>query len=174
MYERGVRAASVEDVLVASGTGKSQFYHYFSGKEELVGEVLRHQLALVVDEQKRFELDSWDGIRAWLDGSVRWQSSQEFLGCPLGSIAGAVDEQGNGLRVIAAEAFDTWEAALADGLRCMRTKGLLRPDADVQALAETTIAIIQGGYLLSSLKRDIQPMRHAVAAARQVLESAAH
>jgi len=36
MYERGVGATSVEDVLAASGTGKSQFYHYFSSREELL------------------------------------------------------------------------------------------------------------------------------------------
>jgi AcrR family transcriptional regulator len=129
MYEHGVSAVSVEDVLTASGTGKSQVYHYFSGKEELVGEVLRHQLALVLEQQKRFELDSWDGIAAWLDGTVHWQRSQQFLGCPLGSIAGAVGEQGDSLRVIAADAFAAWESALADGLEAMRTRGLLRPDA---------------------------------------------
>ncbi len=44
MYERGVSATSIEDILTASGTGKSQLYHYFSSKEELVAEVLRHQL----------------------------------------------------------------------------------------------------------------------------------
>ena len=30
MYQRGVRATGVDEVLVASGAGKSQFYHYFS------------------------------------------------------------------------------------------------------------------------------------------------
>lgn len=173
MYEHGVSAVSVEDVLAASGTGKSQFYHYFSGKEELVGDVLRHQLALVLEQQKRFELDSWDGIAAWLDGTVHWQRSQQFLGCPLGSIASAVGEQSDSLRVIAADAFAAWESALAEGLKAMRTRGQLQPDADVQALAETTIAILQGGYMLSSLKRDIRPMRHAVAAARRGLDSVA-
>ena len=29
MYERGVRATSVDDVLLAAQAGKSQFYHYF-------------------------------------------------------------------------------------------------------------------------------------------------
>lgn len=173
MYERGVSATGVEDVLAASGTGKSQFYHYFSGKEELVSEVLRHQLALVLDEQKRFELDSWGGIHAWLDGSVLWQRRQEFLGCPLGSIAGEVIEQGDRLRAMAAEAFHAWESALAAGLGTMRSRGLLRADADVQALAETTIAILQGGYLLSSIKRDIRPMSYAVAAAQRGLDAAA-
>ncbi|MDP9459938.1 MAG: hypothetical protein M3Q22_06715 [Actinomycetota bacterium] len=38
----------------------------------------------------------------------------------------------------------------------MQARGLLR-DADPYALAESTIAVLQGGYLLSSTKRDIRP-----------------
>ena len=32
MYDRGVATTSVDDVLLAAGVGKSQFYHYFSAK----------------------------------------------------------------------------------------------------------------------------------------------
>lgn len=35
MYSQGVEATSVDDVIEASGTGKSQVYHYFSDKTEL-------------------------------------------------------------------------------------------------------------------------------------------
>ena len=64
MYERGVSATSIEDILTASGTGKSQLYHYFSSKEELVAEVLRHQLQQVLQQQSLFHLDTWEGISA--------------------------------------------------------------------------------------------------------------
>ena len=33
MYQRGVSATSIVDIPAASETGKSQLYHYFSGKE---------------------------------------------------------------------------------------------------------------------------------------------
>lgn len=47
------------------------------------------------------------------------------------------------------------------------------PDADPDALAEATIAILQGGYLLTSIKRNVRPMRSAVAAASSHLHSSA-
>jgi TetR/AcrR family transcriptional repressor of nem operon len=53
----------------------------------------------------------------------------------------------------------------------MQARGLLRDDADAYALAESTIAVLQGGYLLSSTKRDIRPMRNALAAALGQLKS---
>ncbi len=174
MYERGVNAVSIEDIVTASGTGKGQFYHYFSSKEELVSEVLRHQLDRVLDEQSLFQLDTWQGIHSWFDALVEMQETRrEFRGCPLGSIASEVIDHGEHLRSRAADAFSRWESVLAAGLRGMLARGALRPDADPDALAEATIAILQGGYLLTSVKRNVRPMRSAVAAASSHLHSSA-
>ncbi len=172
MYERGVSAVSIDDILMASGTGKGQFYHYFAGKDELVSEVLRRQLDLVLDEQRLFALDSWQGIHAWLEAMVGLQENRRrFRGCPLGSVASQAAEQGEQMRGRAAEAFTRWESPLADGLRTMQTSGLLRTDSDPESLAEGTIALVQGGYVLSAIKRHGRPMRSAVAAAEHYLES---
>jgi AcrR family transcriptional regulator len=172
MYERGVSATSIEDILVASGTGKSQLYHYFSSKEELVAEVLRHQLQHVLQQQSLFHLDTWEGISAWLQAMVDMQQDQRsYRGCPLGSIASELVDQGEPLRSQAADAFSRWESSLGEGLRSMQASGLLRDDADPDALAESTIAVLQGGYLVSSTKQDIRPMRNALAAALGQLKS---
>ena len=174
MYERGVSATSIEDVLTASGTGKSQLYHYFSSKEELVAEVLRHQLQQVLQQQSLFHLDTWECISAWFQAMVDMQQDQRsYRGCPLGSIVSEVVDQGEPLRSQAADAFTRWESALVEGLRTMQARGRLRDDADPYALAESTIAVLQGGYLLSSTKRDIRPMRNALAAALGQLKSSA-
>ncbi|SDY28978.1 transcriptional regulator, TetR family [Modestobacter sp. DSM 44400] len=172
MYERGVNATSIEDILAASGTGKSQFYHYFSSKEELVAEVLGHQLDQVLQEQSLFPLDTWEGISAWFQAMVDMQQNQRgYRGCPLGSISSQLLDQGEPLRSRAADAFTRWESFLGDGLRAMQVRGLLCDDADPDTLAESTIAVLQGGYLLSSTKRDIRPMRHALAIALSQLRS---
>ena len=172
MYERGVDATSVEDVLTASGTGKSQFYHYLASKEELVAEVINYQLEQILTEQGTFPLDTWTGINAWFDALVEThQTQRKFHGCPLGSIVSQVLDQSDGLRTSAQDAFTVWESTLADGLHAMRAKGLLRDDADPVLLAEVTIAILQGGYLLSSTKQDSRPMRNALSAALMYLTS---
>lgn len=36
-YEHGYDATTVEDVVRASGTSKGSFYHYFEGKDALLG-----------------------------------------------------------------------------------------------------------------------------------------
>ena len=172
MYERGVTATSVEDVLRKSGAGKSQFYHYFPSREELVAEVLRHQLALVLEEQERFRLDTWDGIQEWFETMVSAQQGRRrFLGCPLGSLAGEVLQQGDLLRETAAKAFARWQGALVEGLAGLQAASSLRGDVDLEALAESTIATLQGGYLLSSATREITALRRATDTALRLLQS---
>ena len=41
-HAQGVRATSPQDVMDRTGTGKSQFYHYFGSKEGLVHETLQY------------------------------------------------------------------------------------------------------------------------------------
>jgi AcrR family transcriptional regulator len=174
MYERGVIATSVEDVLRESGAGKSQFYHYFSTREELVVEVLRHQLVVVLQEQERFHLDTWDGIREWFEAMISAQQGRRrFLGCPLGSLAGEVLQQGDLLRETAAEAFARWQRALVDGLAGLQAAGHLRADVELDAVAQSMIATLQGGYLLSSATREITALRCATDAALRLLQAAA-
>ncbi len=51
IHDQGVKATSIDEVLAASGTGKSQFYHYFANKADLVREVLAYQFNQLAREQ---------------------------------------------------------------------------------------------------------------------------
>jgi hypothetical protein len=53
----------------------------------------------------------------------------------------------------------------------MRGRGELVASADPAAVAEAVIAVIQGGYLLASVKRDVRPMREALDVALRHLQS---
>ncbi len=166
MHLRGVGATSIDDVLSASGTGKSQVYHYFSGKDDLVEAVLRHQLARVLGDMGRFDIGTWDGIRSWFDAMLAEQQERGFQGgCPLGSLVAEVVDADDGLRAMAADAFGRWEARVTSGLRRLQERGELRRDAEPGRLAEEAMAGIQGGYLLSTAKREGRPMRVALDAA---------
>jgi len=55
----------------------------------------------------------------------------------------------------------------------MKTRGKLRKDADPAALAAATMASIQGGLLLTQVRRDPHQLRTALNAARTNLRHAA-
>ncbi len=171
MYERGVRATGVEDVLVASGSGKSQFYHYFSSKDSLVAAVLEYQLVTVMGELGEFRLDTWSGIQSWFDALLEGQQQREFRGCPLGSLAVELSACGPDMQRRVADAFSRWESVLAHGLASMKARRGLDSSARPELLAEATLAAIQGGYLLSTAYHDIRPMRTALATAYSQLRA---
>lgn len=172
MHVRGVGATSVDEVLVASGTGKSQLYHYFSTKDDLVDAVVRHQLDRVLGDLSRFDIGTWEGIRGWLDSMLAEQQERGCHGgCPLGSLLAEVARSDVGLRAVAADALSLWEARLAAGLRTLHERGELGRDAEPARLAEEAMASIQGGYLLSTTRREAQPMRVALDAVFDRLRS---
>ena len=168
IHQRGVSGTSVDDVLRATGTGKSQFYYYFEDKEDLVHHVLRYQLTRYLDRQRPHidQLSTWKGIRDWLDGLVDQHESRDLIGgCPIGSLAAEMADRDESLRLAIAEAFQEWESFLIRGLEDMKQRGRLRRGANALELAETVMASIQGGYLLATVKKDIGPMRASVSAA---------
>jgi TetR/AcrR family transcriptional regulator, transcriptional repressor for nem operon len=165
MHEHGVKATGVDDVLVASGCGKSQFYHYFSSKDDLAAAVLDLQLETVFDGASGFRLDTWTGIRAWFDSLIAGQEQRGLRGCPVGSLSVELSASGPSMQREVARSFSRWEDLLAASFESMKDKGLLAPGAQPELLAETTLAAIQGGYLLSTARGEIRPMQTALAAA---------
>jgi AcrR family transcriptional regulator len=173
-HERGVHATSVDDVLAASGAGKSQFYHHFSSKAELVREVLGYQFHRLQEEQAPLleRLDTWEGFVAWFDYIVRWQEGRGLLGgCPVGSLAAEMADWDDDLRADLADAFRRWESVVAGGLKTMRDRGELRADADPDALAEAIVAAIQGGILLARTKKDVRSLENVLGGALAYLRS---
>jgi TetR/AcrR family transcriptional repressor of nem operon len=174
IHERGVAATTIDDVLAASGAGKGQFYHYLENKEDLVREVLRHDLDMTLAAQGTLleDLSTWKAIKTWLDALAdAHEDAGLFGGCRIGSLAAEMAERDEELRLAITAAFSRWESFLTAGLEAMKARGALRRGADPEVLAETTMAAIQGGYLLATTKKDIRPMRTALTAAYTHLRS---
>jgi TetR/AcrR family transcriptional repressor of nem operon len=173
-HERGVSATSVEQLLAAAQAGKSQFYRYFPSKDDLVSEVIRYQSDRQLSWQRTLleRLEDWEGLEAYFGALVASHAERELIGgCPIGSLAAELADQNEAHRRELAEAFSLWEASIEQALVNMRAAGQLRPDADPSRLAATTLAGIQGGYLLSTLKKDIRPMKDVLAALLAYLRS---
>jgi TetR/AcrR family transcriptional regulator, transcriptional repressor for nem operon len=157
MLVQGVEGTSVDRVLERSGAGKSQFYHYFEDKSELVRAVLDHRLqedlARLGDLLER--LDDWEGIRRWFAATVEMQERQGFIGgCPIGSIAAERSEVDEALRPRLVEALRTKGEYLRRGLERMKARGVLREDADPARLADFVTATLQGALLMASVQKE--------------------
>ena len=157
VYERGVAQTSLEDVIERAGVSKSQLYLYFDDRAALLREIVPHNLALVLAAQEPHlvALGNWRAIRAWLDALVDLQVAvQARGGCAVGSLVSQLAETDEAARVALADSFARWQEPLREGLHSMQARGRLARSADPDELAIATMASIQGGLLLTQVRRD--------------------
>jgi AcrR family transcriptional regulator len=174
--ERGAAGMSLDDVKARTGASRSQLYHYFDDRDDLVRAVIEVTTNAVLDVQGDLldRLDSWAGIDRWFESLVKLQVERQARGgCPIGSLAGQLAERDPGARVAIAAGFERWETHLREGLTRMRLCGKLSAGADPAELATATMASIQGGLLLTQVRRDPGQLRIALDAARANLHLAA-
>ena len=165
MVERGVSAVSLDEVGRATSTSKSQMYHYFASKDDLVAAVV----ICVQDRILAFHgdlldaVESVDDLRGWADSIVAFHRRQpRWSGCPLGTLSSelmSVTEVG---RLELQEAFGSWQLLLTHTLARLQDSGNLRADADPERLATATLASLEGGLLMSKALQDETPLTIAL------------
>jgi AcrR family transcriptional regulator len=162
--ERGVAPTSLDEVLAAAGAGKSQLYHYFRGRDELVAAAvgLRCTQVLAGLTQALSAVASLAELEQALAAFADGYEQMGLPGCPIGSLAAEVAERNEDARQRAAAAFDAWEQLFADALERMRERGELRTDAPSAVLATALLASIEGGMALSQTRKDPASLRIAV------------
>ncbi|MGC4938806.1 TetR/AcrR family transcriptional regulator [Kribbella sp. DT2] len=158
MYERGVAGTSTEDVLVAAGVkSPSQLYHYFGDKRSLVQAVIQYQTESVLGFQKPLlsRLDSFEALEAWRDAVVELQRSRDYAGgCRIGSLAAELADHDARARTELMGTFEQWGEAIRDGLASLQARGELDAAADVDELALVLLTALQGGLLMTQVRRD--------------------
>jgi TetR/AcrR family transcriptional repressor of nem operon len=172
---RGVAATSLEDVRRAAGASKSQLYLYFADREDLLRAVAHATTDQVMAGQSEAlsGCDSLAGIQHYFDGVVAKQHERRARGgCPLGTLAGQLAETDEGARRELAAGMERWDTALRAGLTAMAQRGELSPDVDPETLATQTLALIQGGLLLTQIHRSPAQVRVALDGALALISAA--
>ena len=162
--ERGIAATSVDEVLAAAGAGKGQFYHYFSGRDELAAAAVGYRCAQVVAGLTAAlgDISSLAALEQVLAAFIDDFERTGLPGCPIGTLSTEIAGHNEAARRQAAAGFDAWERLLADALERMRERGELRADATPARLATGLLASIEGGMVLSQARKDLSSLRIAV------------
>ncbi len=160
----GVASTSLEDVRVAAGVSKSQLYLYFADREDLLRAVAQRITDQVMDAQTDAlaRCDSLQGLATYFDAIVALQVDRQARGgCPIGTLAGQLAETDESVREELADGMARWEQSLRAGLAEMASRGEFIDTADPDVLATQTLALIQGGLLLTQVHRDPGQIRRA-------------
>ncbi len=171
VYERGFAGTSLDDVMAATGTSKSQLYHYFADKDALIREVIKAQLGRIIAAQQAADLrevSSWESLQRWCDHFVTATRATDGAGgCPLGSLVGELADQSEPARRVLEQCFADWQSYLSEGFTAMRDNGELSARADPADLALTMMSALQGGLLMAQATRSARPLELALNMALQ-------
>jgi AcrR family transcriptional regulator len=176
MLVDGVSRTTLDDVGAEARVGRSQLYHYFDGKSDLVDAVIGRHARDVLGDQEPFlsSLDSWEAWQQWRDVMVAGQRAHHCIGgCPLGSLASELSDVDERSRLALERVFDEWEARLREGVESMLAAGLLARGTDTASLATAVLAAVQGGLLLTQLRHRTDPLEAALDGAIAMLRAAA-
>ena len=176
VFERGVAGLNLDDVREATGTSKSQLYHYFEDKSDLIKAVVDRQAerVLAVHGPALGDVDGWAALRRWRNLVVRLvRAAGCHGGCPVGSLANELAELDESSRLRLSDVFAEWEGLVAAALQRMVDRGELRASSDVKQLSTAAMASLQGGLLLSKTSRNVQPVEVALDATIDYLKAVA-
>ena len=168
VFERGAMAVTLDEILAATGTSKSQLYHYFGDRSDLIRAVVARQGERVLDLQRPVlgAVDGWEALGRWRDFVVDVVEDLNCRGgCPVGSLADELAELDEQARIEAASVFEQWQALLVGAFRAMVATGELQREADLHRLALATLASLEGGLLLAKTTRTTAPVEAALDAA---------
>jgi TetR/AcrR family transcriptional regulator, transcriptional repressor for nem operon len=156
VFGSGARETTLDQVRSAVGASKSQLYHYFSDKDELLRGVIDFQGARVIHAQQPElgAIDSIKSLKRWRDKLVQLcETYGRIGGCPTGSLANELASHSESHRRVLSAHFDCWAAEIERGLLRMQASGYLEPPLNPKILSITFLTAIQGGLLLAKLQR---------------------
>jgi AcrR family transcriptional regulator len=177
VFAAGAREATLDHVRSAVGASKSQLYHYFGDKDELLHEVIDFQGERIIRAQQPelAEIDSVASLKRWRDKLVQLGDAfGKVGGCPIGSLANELASHSEDHRRALAVHFDHWAAQIEDGLRRMQANGYLEPSRDPKTLSITILTAIQGGLLLAKLQHSSTALATALDETIRSIECQSH
>ena len=165
MHLRGFNHTSIDEVLKESGVGKGNFYYYFKSKEELGYAIIESNLKRFSDHVMRKAFgnhkDALDQVDDFLDIILEVQRQRNCAGgCPLGNMAMELSDIHEGFRRKFQGVFEDWGVQLATVLHKGKADRRLSDNADPEVLSQFLVASVEGGILLTKVKKDIRVLEN--------------
>ena len=147
---RGVADTTLDDIRHATGTSKSQLFHYFpQGRSQLLLAVAQHEADRVLADQQPHldDLTSWQAWTSWRDTVIR-RYREQGRHCPLSTLLSQIGPNEPGSREIVVDLLTRWQDRLADGIRHLRATGEVGAHIDADRSAAALLAGLQGGVVV--------------------------
>lgn len=152
ILEQGVEGTAVDDILKASGTGKSQFYHYFSSKAGMVEQAIGHiRTELAANRWGGHILPAisgWDMVQPWLQAVAKPKAGNDH---PIALLATTIRKGERAEQKELADLYNDLRAPLVAFLESEQSQSRLVAGVSCADLADLALSAVIGATLKSSL-----------------------
>ena len=170
---KGFRATSINDLLAVTGVSKGSLYFHFPDKKSLGLAILGKAHA----DFLAFLAISLSGdtpgecLKNFFHQALAKHLATGFVGgCIWGNTALEMSDIDTSFATITEKHFDEWIGKIEEKVAAAQLTGEVRNDILAKVLAVQIVATIEGGIMMSRLKKDECPMRECLDALRITME----
>jgi AcrR family transcriptional regulator len=170
LWDRGYVGTSPTAILKESGVGQGSMYHHFTGKPALVLAAEERSAELMQEQIREVFMAPFsptEKISAYL-----LRERDVLRGCSVGRLASDPEVMADAaLRAPVEETFSMLHRHLVEAVGDGCASGEFATGLDVEQVASTIAAVVQGGYVLARAERSIEPFDRAVRGVLELLRS---
>jgi TetR/AcrR family transcriptional regulator, transcriptional repressor for nem operon len=169
---KGFNATTISDLVDATGMQKGSLYFHFSSKEAIALEVLKEETESYILFLKK-SLNAENGgqaIDTYFSSVLDKHKSRGFIGgCLFGNTALEMSDNDPLMAGEINKVFDEWTEIVAKAVTKAQQSNQIRADMSNEVLARHIVATIEGGIMMSRLKKDQSPLKECLDALRLTL-----
>ncbi len=170
---RGFDRTSVYDIMQEANVGKGVFYHHFQNKESLGLAVLqrdREEFMALIEHSLNSGDNPLQGIESFLAEALKRHQDRNFVGgCLWGNMALEMSDSNSVFADFATAVFDEWIDKMTVAIEEGQQGGFIRSDCSSRELAHLAVAAVEGGIMLSRLKKHETPMQECLRMIKRML-----
>lgn len=174
IIRHGFNGTSVDDILVVSGTGKSQFYHYFASKSQLARELVAYYthampLAVILESAPFREISDFETA---LDKMLAAHRNGQFPhGCPNSNLATELVTNQSELTECFQQIFTDIQSKFVETIKYWRLRGIVHQDIEPGQVANFVIGSIEGAILLAKITSSSEAVADTISQIKRYLQS---
>lgn len=172
IHRQGFGATTINDLLEATGIKKGSLYFHFASKDAIGLAILKNSRARFLDFLDRSLVGATPGERLdnFFAKVVTIHKGKGFVGgCIFGNIALEMGDTESDFAPFIEGVFEEWVERIQATVASAQDSGEVRSDIAADVLACQIVAAIEGGIMLSRLKKDEKPLCDSLDALRTMI-----
>jgi TetR/AcrR family transcriptional repressor of nem operon len=172
--QKGYDGAALSDLMRSTGLEKGGIYRHFASKQELAGDDIHHAWKIAIET--RFEgteqiPNTVDRLKQIVRNFRDRRTGLVPGGCPLLNTAIDCDDGNPQLRAKARQALSSWLDRMRSIAEDGQRRGEVRSDVDSAKLATLIASTLEGGGMVSRLRRNRESLDLACRHLEEYLET---